>query len=78
MSDSDKAALMKEKNDLIRKMVEMQTKFAELEHQDGISPKTYYVPESGTFIEEYRREYEEMARRVNKLAHEIKGSGHIH
>lgn len=75
---SDKAALMKEKNELIQKMIEMQAKFVELEHQNGITPKDYYVPQDGTFLEEYRREYEEMARRVNKIAHEIKQSGHIH
>lgn len=76
MSDMD--ALMKEKNDLIRKMLEMQKKFIEIEHTSGIDPESYFVPEPGTYLDEYRREYHALAMRVNKIAHELKGSGHIH
>jgi hypothetical protein len=59
-------------------MLEMQKKFADLEHAQGIEPKSYYAPEAGTYLDEYRREYQAIAMRVNKLAHEIKESGHIH
>lgn len=76
MSDID--ALMKEKNDLIKKMLEMQQKFLEMERAEGVSPKEYYTPSAGTFMEEYKKDYHTMAMRVNKIAHEIKGSGHIH
>lgn len=75
---SDKAALIQEKKEIIKKMLEMQAKFQEMERAEGVEPKEYYVPAAGTFLEEYRREYNEMAKRVNKLAHEIKESGHIH
>jgi hypothetical protein len=76
MSDMD--ALMKEKNDLIRKMLEMQKKFIEMEQTSGINPESYFVPEAGTYLDEYRREYQALAMRVNKMAHELKGSGHVH
>jgi chromosome segregation ATPase len=75
---SDRDALMKEKNELVQKMLEMQKKFAELEHTQGIEPKAYYAPDPATYLNEYRREYQALATRVNKLAHEINGSGHIH
>ncbi len=75
---SDVEALIKEKNELIQKMLEMQQQFVDLEHKEGLDPKDFYTPENGTFLEKYKNEYNEMAKRVNKLAHEIKGSGHIH
>jgi len=74
---SDKEALMKEKSELVTKMLEMQKKFMDVEHASGIDPKDYYAPEAGTFLDDYRREYNAMAMRVNKIAHEIKESGHV-
>jgi hypothetical protein len=59
-------------------MLELQEKFIQLEHKEGVDPEDYYVPAAGSFLEQYRKEYQELAGRVNKLAHEIKGSGHIH
>jgi hypothetical protein len=75
---SDKDALVKEKNELVKKMLEMQKKFIDLEHSGEVDPKSYYAPDAGTYLDEYRREYHTLAMRVNKLAHEIKESGHIH
>jgi hypothetical protein len=75
---SDNEALMKERAELIQKMLEMQKKFIDIEHATGIDPKDYYAPEGGTYLDEYRREYNNLAMRVNKLAHQIKESGHIH
>ena len=75
---SDKEALVKEKNELISKMLEMQKKFVDLEHKQGIDPGEYYNPPAGGPLENYVSEYNELASKVNKLAHEIKGSGHIH
>jgi len=74
---SDKETLMKEKNELVKKMLEMQQKFMDVEHSTGVDPKDYYAPEDGTYLEEYRREYHALAMRVNKIAHEIKESGHV-
>ena len=75
---SDKQALIKEKNELITQMLEMQKKFVGLEHAQGIDPGEYYNPPSGSPLETYVAEYNELAKKVNKLAHEIKESGHIH
>lgn len=75
---SDVAALIKEKNELIQKMLEMQKKFIGLEHEHGLDPKNYYHPAPGSDLDGYVKEYNDVAQRVNKLAHEIKGSGHIH
>jgi len=67
-------ALVKEKNELINKMLEMQKKFVDFEHSHGVSGKDYYAPESGSPLDGYRQEYAEMADRVVNLAHQIKGS----
>ncbi len=70
---TDVAALMQEKQELIRKMLEMQQKFIAIEHQKGVTLKDYYVGDDD-FLRNYRHEYATMANRVVDLAHEIKGS----
>jgi hypothetical protein len=70
---SDKEALIKEKNDLIAEMLEMQKQFIDLEHQKGISGKDYYYSQDG-LLKDYREKYMEMAMRVVDLSHEIVGS----
>ena len=70
---SDKEALIQEKKELITKMLEMQKKFIDLEHEKGISGKDYYASKEG-LLASYRQEYMDMANRVVDLAHEIVGS----
>jgi hypothetical protein len=70
---SDTQALIQEKKELINKMLEMQQKFIELEHQQGINGKDYYASKDG-LLATYRQEYMDMANRVVDLAHEIVGS----
>ena len=70
---SDKEALIQEKKELINKMLEMQKKFVEYEHEHGISGKDYYASKEG-LLANYRDEYMALANRVIDLAHEIKGS----
>lgn len=70
---SDKAALIKEKNDLIAEMLEMQKQFIALEHEKGISGKDYYHSDAG-LLKDYREKYSEMAMKVVDLSHEIVGS----
>ena len=70
---SDTQALIQEKKELINKMLEMQQKFIELEHEKGISGKDYYASKDG-LLATYRQEYMDMANRVVDLAHEIVGS----
>ncbi len=70
---SDKEALMQEKKELIDKMLELQKKFIEHEHQHGISGKDYYASEEG-LLANYRQEYMDLANRVVDIAHEMVGS----
>jgi YHS domain-containing protein len=68
-----KQALIDEKNKLIADMLEMQKKFIELEHKQGVSGKDYYFAQEG-LLTDYRDKYAEMATRVVDLSHEIVGS----
>jgi hypothetical protein len=70
---SDTEALIKEKNALIQQMLEMQRKFIDFEHQNGISGKDYYYSQEG-LLKDYRQEYRDMAMKVVDLAHQIVGS----
>ncbi len=65
---------MSEKQDMIKRMLELQAKFRELEAKDGIDPFDYYTPAAGTFLEEYRKEYQDLATKVVDLAHAEAGS----
>lgn len=70
---TDIVALQQEKQDLINKMLEMQKKFIDLEHENGVSGKDYWASADG-LLANYRQEYQEMATRVVDLAHQIVGS----
>ncbi len=70
---SDKATLMKEKQELIGKMLDMQKQFIDYEHRQGISGKDYWASKDG-LLANYRQEYQTMANRVVDLAHSIVGS----
>ncbi len=65
---------MSEKRELINKMLEMQKKFIEYEHQHGLDPKDYYAPESGHPLTGYRDDYMSTAMNVIDLAHAEVGS----
>jgi hypothetical protein len=73
---SDIAALKKEKQDLIDKMLEMQKQFIDHEHEHGVTGKDYWASDEG-LLATYRQEYLEMANRVVDLAHEIVGSSRL-
>ena len=76
MGDSimtDIAALKKEKQDLIDKMIAMQGEFIAYEHDHGLSGKDYWAPSEGLLLN-YRQDYMDMANRVVDLAHQIVGS----
>ncbi|MCU0832859.1 MAG: hypothetical protein MUC77_00275 [Chromatiaceae bacterium] len=70
---SDIAALKKEKQDLIEKMLEMQKQFIEYEHEHGVTGKDYWASQDG-LLANYRQDYLDMANRVVDIAHEIVGS----
>jgi len=64
---SDKAAMIKE-------MIEMQKKFIEYEHKNGVDPKDYFKPDSGHELDGYRQKYRDLAMEVVDLAHAEAGS----
>ncbi|MGB5278103.1 MAG: hypothetical protein WBP02_13135 [Gammaproteobacteria bacterium] len=64
---SDKAAKIKE-------MIEMQKKFIEYEHINGVDPKDYFKPDAGHELDGYRQKYRDLAMEVVDLAHAEAGS----
>lgn len=65
---------MSDKSKMIKEMIEMQKKFIDKEHKQGVSQEEYYAPASGDVLEGYRDKYAEMAMKVVDLAHADKGS----
>jgi predicted nuclease with TOPRIM domain len=70
---SENEAVLKEKQELIGQMLEMQKKFIDLEHQQGVTGKDYWASQDG-LLADYRHKYAEMAERVVDLAHQAVGS----
>ena len=64
---SDKAAMIKE-------MIEMQKKFIEYEHKNGVDPQDYFTPKPGHDLDGYRQKYRDLAMEVVDLAHAEAGS----
>ncbi len=65
---------MSEKQELIKRMLELQRKFIEYEHEHGISEQDYFTAADGTLLNEYRAEYAKLADQVVNLAHAEVGS----
>lgn len=65
---------MNEKQELIAKMLELQKKFAEYEHEFGVSATEYFAPPPGHPLEDYSDEFNRLANRLRELAHEEQGS----
>lgn len=68
------AKQMSEKAKLIKEMIEMQKKFMEQEHKQGVTQEEYFTPPAGHVLDGYRQKYAEMATKVVDLAHAEKGS----
>lgn len=65
---------MSEKQEIIRKMLELQKKFIEYEHANGVNPADYFHPGEGHALDGYRQQYQALANRLVDMAHEEKGS----
>lgn len=70
---SDIEALKAEKATLIAEMLELQKQFMDIEHQTGVSGKSYYHSQDG-LLKDYRETYSQKAMRVVELSHQIVGS----
>ena len=68
------AIKMSEKQDMIKRMIELQNKFIDFEHENGVNGFDYYTPQPGHPLEGFRQEYTELANKVVELAHEEVGS----
>ena len=65
---------MSSKQDKIKKLLEMQKKFIELERQGGVTAEGYWAPEDGSSLDGYKEDYIKLAMEVAGKAHEEKGS----
>ena len=65
---------MSEKQKIIKRIMELQQKFIELEHAGKFSAEEYYDTDGDSELAKYKREHEELATRLVDLAHAEKGS----
>ncbi len=65
---------MSERTELINKLLEMQKKFIEYEHEHGVDPQDYYMAPEGHPLHNYRQQYMELATKLVDVSHEEKGS----
>ena len=65
---------MSDKQEKIKKMLEMQKAFMAYEHEHGVDPETYYMAQEGHPLYNYRQEYQDLANAVCDMAHADKGS----
>ncbi|MEZ5540802.1 MAG: hypothetical protein R3F42_02040 [Pseudomonadota bacterium] len=65
---------MSNKQEMIAKLLEMQKKFIDYEHANGVEMKDYFVPEEGHPLHNFRQEYMDLAMQLVETAHAEKGS----
>ncbi|MCK5723803.1 MAG: hypothetical protein KAI84_14815 [Gammaproteobacteria bacterium] len=65
---------MSEKAKLIAEMIEMQKTFSDYERKNGVDSSEIYAAEEGHPLFGYAAKYEEIANKVDAMAHEDKGS----
>lgn len=65
---------MSDKQEMIKKLLEMQKQFIEHEHQNGVSMEEYFTPSDDSPLKGYRDQYRDIAMQVVDAAHAEKGS----
>jgi hypothetical protein len=65
---------MSEKQELISKLLEMQKKFIDYEHENGVEMQDYFAAEEGHVLKGFRQEYMDLANKLVDMAHAEKGS----
>ncbi len=65
---------MSDKQEMIKRMLELQKMFIEYEHTHGLDPEDYFAPKPDHPLANYRAEYAELATKVVDAAHEQVGS----
>lgn len=65
---------MSEKQEMIKKLLEMQKQFIDYEHQHGVSMEEYFTPPNDSPLKGFRQEYVNLAMKLVDTAHAEKGS----
>ena len=65
---------MSSKQDKIKKMLEMQQKFIELEQKGEATAESYWAPTDWSALDGYKGEFNKLAMEVVDEAHKEKGS----
>ncbi len=66
--------MSKEKQDKIKKLLEMQKKFIALDRAQGVESSEYFAPDDDSTIVGFKEEYRDLAMEIVDLAHKEKGS----
>ena len=62
------------KQEKIKNLIEMQKRFIEKEQCEGVSMQGYFLPGENSALNNYRKDYMEVAMDIVKEAHEEVGS----
>ena len=65
---------MSKKQEIIKRMLDMQQKFIEIEQAGKFSTEDYYDSDGDSELARYKREFDELATQLVDMAHEEKGS----
>jgi hypothetical protein len=65
---------MSEKQEIIKKLMEMQKMFIKYEQENGVEMKDYFAAEDGHPLKGFRQEYMDLANKLVDMAHAEKGS----
>jgi hypothetical protein len=65
---------MGEKQEIIKKLMEMQKMFIKYEQENGVEMKDYFAAEDGHPLKGFRQEYMDLANKLVDIAHAEKGS----
>ena len=63
-----------DKQDKIKKLLEMQKKFIALDREQGVEASEYFAPSDDSEISGFKEEYSDLAMDIVDLAHKEKGS----
>ena len=66
--------MSKEKQDKIKKLLEMQKKFIALDREKGVEASEYFAPDDSSEMSGFKEQYRDLAMEIVDLAHEEKGS----
>ena len=67
-------ARMSERQDLIKRMLELQQKFREYDREHGVTEQDLYTAAEGSFLHQYQQEFPKLADRLVNVAHDRVGS----